>query len=1135
MSMQIMLRLCTSILLGKMPNSFPWSYSKHFIIVSLILICFLLNQNPSVAQQAYIQSNLPNIKYHLTAKPWQPLNISRETYLDNVEAIAREISKFQNTKGEIIDPYSKSEIQYSTPYFAFSVGTLLSAGRAKDLLPKGIAAMNCATADVAAGAASIPDDHGEFFLAPLANAIPLYTPFVSEAQLQLWSNRMANPIENIIKGHVHNWRTYAMKGEWYRAKYGLINKTKAINWIEDSWINTQKRRLSQDLWNFYHDDSSDPDTWPYESASRGNMMTMIYEGYMGASRNEIFNILQKGTKASLLMQDPSGQGVAGGRSGNHTWNDIVLANGFETMAEMVYAEGNERLAGQYRRAAALGFQSAQRWKRENGTFSVTKNHFNPEERTRYAPYSFFTNYNGYMMFHMAENYLRHKTDIAELPAPNEIGGYTLQSDINLATAVANAGGMQMEVCLKGSSNLNYDLYWTTLGVVRFGRSGWDSRLGPSDGVRETVSNLGVSFAPTFLENGKWVRLASEPDRYEGIFTTEFTHPLLVRCKVVYKPKMGKTGPTFTNQFVITPDGILSTITSTSSNYGVTWPLLTFDGRTTLNTSITPFIASTSFPNGTDQQNFISLHPTPSITSTDGVRRSSYGDLLPIRMVSQAPENITFIYPQGPTDPEAEIVRKSFVLEGGNFSSPLGRVNKNIYIGRTSAGGEGNSIDINNDGIPEATFNTNTGFIFQIKDSVLIALETDTEVTVTIKGQNFTVLPFTPVDVSKAPIKAAETVVASSDDGNVAMNTVDKSLATRWAANGDGQWIRYTLDTTAVVKGAKIAWFKGGERKYRFELQTSMDSVAWTTVIDSSSSGTSATLESYDASLLTAARYVRIIGHGNSKNTWTSIVETEIIFDAPPPLEKVVASSDDGNVAVNTIDNNLSTRWSANGDGQWIRYNLDATAVVKGVRIAWYKGGERKYNFEVQTSLDNEEWTTVINKVSSGTTAAPENYEASAHTYARYIKIICHGNNINYWNSITELDVIFSGPPKEDAVVASSDDGNVAMNTVDKSLATRWAANGDGQWIRYTLDTTAVVKGAKIAWFKGGERKYRFELQTSMDSVAWTTVIDSSSSGTSATLESYDASLLTAARYVRIIGHGNSKNTWTSIVRNRNHF
>ncbi|MCJ8167489.1 malectin domain-containing carbohydrate-binding protein [Pontibacter sp. E15-1] len=713
-----------------------------------VLIPFVLFIGNSLAQVAGAPSSLPEVKYHLTARPWQPLNISREAYLDRVEGIVRASVKFQNSKGAVIDPYSHSEIQYATPYFAYAVGTLLSAGRAMDLLAAGVAAMNSATADVAGGSKSIPDNHGEFFLAPLASAIPLYASHVSTSQLLAWKKRMEMPVEAILRGPTHNWRTYAMKGEWYRAKNGFINKAAGVGWVERNWESTQKSRLTRNPWNFYRDTSSDPDTWPYESAARGNLLAMVAEGYDGASRNDMLDALKKGTQSSLLLQDPSGQGVAGGRSGNHTWNDIVLANGYETMAELVHQEGDVRLAGQYRRAAALGFESVQRWRRADGTYSVTKNHFDPAERTRYAPYSHFTNYNGYMMYHMAENYLRHVSDIPEQPAPNEIGGYTLVSDLGLATAVANAGGMQMQVSLRGSAASAYSQYWTALGVVRLGRTGWDSRLGPSDGVRETKHRLGVSFAPTFLEDGEWIRLASLPDRYEAFFTTQFTHPLLVRCRVEYRPKKGEVGPAFTNDFTVTPDGILSTLTSgsTATEYGITWPLLTFDGADSLDTSMTPHMASVSFPGEADQQNFIALHPSPTITATDAVRRSSYGDLLPVRMVSDTPANVTFIYPRGPGDPSAEAVRKSYRSSGNDFSTLVGRVRGNTYVGRTSAGGEGTGIDLNNDGAADVTFSLYCGFMLQLREDSVYRIEADRAVIATVQGQTIHLEAYTPVDI-----------------------------------------------------------------------------------------------------------------------------------------------------------------------------------------------------------------------------------------------------------------------------------------------------------------------------------------------------------------------------------------------------
>ncbi|GAA4430527.1 hypothetical protein GCM10023188_17260 [Pontibacter saemangeumensis] len=665
-----------------------------------------------------------------------------------MEGVVREVAKFQNQRGAIIDPYRRSEVQYTTPYFAYAVGTLISAGRGEDLLDAGIAAMNSATGKVAKGSAGIPDNHGEFFLAPLAAAIPLYSNHVPEKVLEIWKARLQKSVKLVLRGYTHNWRTYAMKGEWYRAMNGYVDKATAVEWLEESWMSSQKSRFTNNPWNFYHDQSSDPDTWPYESAARGNLVAMIADGYDGASRKEIWSILKKGTRASLLLQDPSGQGVAGGRSGNHTWNDIVLANGYETMAEIAHKAGDTRQAGQYRRAAALGFKSVQRWRRSDGTYSVTKNHFDPSDRVGFATYSYFTNYNGYMMYHMSENYNRHVSQIQEQPAPNEIGGYTLVSGGNLATAVANAGGMHMQANLRGATKPAYSKYWTTLGVVRFGRTGWDSRLGPSDGVRETKYGLGVSFAPTFLEGDTWVRLASLPDRYEAIFTTQFKHPLLVRCRIEYKPKVGQEGPIFTNDFVITPDGILSTLTTSSvtTEYGVTWPVLTFDGASNFSNSLTSHIASISIPGEADQQNFISLHPTPEITANDAVRRGAYGDLLPVRMVSGASTNATFIYPRSPGDPTAEAVRKSYVSSTDGFSTLVGSVAGNTYIGRTSAGGEGKAIDLNGDSFPDAIFSANCGFVLQLRNGSVFRAEANMAVTAFIQGQTVQLEPYTPVNI-----------------------------------------------------------------------------------------------------------------------------------------------------------------------------------------------------------------------------------------------------------------------------------------------------------------------------------------------------------------------------------------------------
>lgn len=127
-----------------------------------------------------------------------------------------------------------------------------------------------------------------------------------------------------------------------------------------------------------------------------------------------------------------------------------------------------------------------------------------------------------------------------------------------------------------------------------------------------------------------------------------------------------------------------------------------------------------------------------------------------------------------------------------------------------------------------------------------------------------------------------------------------------------------------------------------------------------------------------------------------------------PVCGVIASSDDGNVAANTRDGNLNTRWSADGVGAWIRYDLCSTVTVSATTIAWYKGDQRQSTFSVQTSVDGSTWTTVIpTRASSGSTTLPETSTFSDVT-TRYLRILGYGNSQNTWTSITEVDILGPG-------------------------------------------------------------------------------------------------------------------------------
>lgn len=124
----------------------------------------------------------------------------------------------------------------------------------------------------------------------------------------------------------------------------------------------------------------------------------------------------------------------------------------------------------------------------------------------------------------------------------------------------------------------------------------------------------------------------------------------------------------------------------------------------------------------------------------------------------------------------------------------------------------------------------------------------------------------------------------------------------------------------------------------------------------------------------------------------------------PGCQPATASADDGNVPANVLDGDLNTRWSANGDGQWIQFCLTDTLTVTGVQIAFYNGNARTSTFDILTGNDGQSWTNALTgRVSSGTSLSLETFSFPARA-ARYVRIVGHGNSVNAWNSYTEVNI-----------------------------------------------------------------------------------------------------------------------------------
>lgn len=136
------------------------------------------------------------------------------------------------------------------------------------------------------------------------------------------------------------------------------------------------------------------------------------------------------------------------------------------------------------------------------------------------------------------------------------------------------------------------------------------------------------------------------------------------------------------------------------------------------------------------------------------------------------------------------------------------------------------------------------------------------------------------DLDETRVLQPTAIYASSDDGNVPENTIDRNLATRWSSyQGDGEWLCFDLGEEKDVSAVMISFYNGDKRNWKFDIQVSNDDINYTTVLPAQqSAGKSLGLEEFKMPAGTKARYVRYVGHGEvvTKSLYNSLTQFVII-------------------------------------------------------------------------------------------------------------------------------------------------------------------------------------------------------------------------------------------------------------------
>ena len=401
-------------------------------------------------------------------KDFRSTELSRADYL---KIIAGEIDFWkaqQNAQGAIIDPYKKTEWQYSTPAYAHAAAALVVWQKRDDLLESAALAMDWATRSLNQRTAA--NKHEDFYSPMLAHALRLLKPRVEAARAARWEAELQFDPSQIYRSGFggNNWNLVAMSGEALLQNMGV--RTEHTDYVEKSLA--AQIRVFNSPHGVYLEGPMAYDHFP-----RLWLADLLADGYDGPYHAELAETLRRAALTSLFMQSPWGELPSGGRSAQHQWNEAEQCVTYEVFAARALQGGDEELAGVYKRAAHLALASMERWVRPSGEMQIVKNWVDPAKGHAYEGYSAHSQYNLLPMSMLAIAYERAASteNIAENPAPADIGGFVLNLP-ELHKVFANASGTYLEI------DTNADHHYDATGLIRVHMRNLAPQLGPSDSI-----------------------------------------------------------------------------------------------------------------------------------------------------------------------------------------------------------------------------------------------------------------------------------------------------------------------------------------------------------------------------------------------------------------------------------------------------------------------------------------------------------------------------------------------------------------------------------------------------------------------------------------------------------------------------
>lgn len=330
----------------------------------------------------------------------------------------------------------------------------------------------------------------------------------------------------------------------------------------------------------------------------------------------------------------------------------------------------------------------------------------------------------------------------------------------------------------------------------------------------------------------------------------------------------------------------------------------------------------------------------------------------------------------------------------------------------------------------------------------------------------------PEDYRKLDAAAVSASGRQNDDYTEA-NAIDGDINTRWNAfmgiegNQKPQWISIDLGEKKCVSSVNMLFYQPSARLYNFEVQVSDDGNDYKKA-GSFSSKAQKTNESFESFKFEPVngRYVRIyFTSANATNgtvlQYIGVPEIEVygsdnLLPEAGALNIVSAeasaSQKDAGPEL-AIDGDTNTRWAASVTDakpeNTFTADLGEVKNVSAVKINFYSGNQRKYDFDIKVSLDGVKWKSVGTYNSSGSINGMETFEFSPIN-TRYIQYCGRGSVLadgskNIYNSFWEFSAIGYEEPKDSSPNAPSADDmpeiiveNDDETTTTSSIGLKWS-------------------------------------------------------------------------------------------------